>query len=48
MKLKSNVPTLGCCKIMILLNTDSSLSYGQLSYPKDIKVDFAVEKGLDL
>ena len=26
MKLKNNVPTLGCCKIMILLNTDISLS----------------------
>ena len=39
MKLKSNVPTLGCCKIMILLNTDTS-------YPKYIKVGFAVEKGL--
>ena len=26
MKLKNNVPTLGCCKIMILLNTNTSLS----------------------
>ena len=26
MKLKNNVPTLGCCEIMILLNTDTSLS----------------------
>ena len=26
MKLKNNVPTLGCCKIMILVNTDTSLS----------------------
>ena len=26
MKLKNNLPTLGCCKIMILLNTDASLS----------------------
>ena len=38
--------TFGCCEIMILLNTDTSLSYGQLSCPKDINVGFAVEKGL--